>query len=263
MTKRFRIKGNRKYLVFVVVLLILVSVFFINFCRGNSSSGDSDRKIKQNLATISTFDYSTVSTIEKELKNLEASEAKGTFDVTKKLTNDQYKQVFGNSVILGDSITEGLLAYNYLDESQVFCKIGASVINGDELFSQAAKTYPGFAFFAFGTNDMGNYNGNADNFIKKYRELITEFKKVSPDTIICINAISPPADNALAKNEILNNYKKFNSRIKKMCQDMKLVYIDNSYIIEDHTDFYAGDGIHVKSDYYPYWLNNMILKAGL
>lgn len=263
MRKRQHLKGNKKYLVFVIIILLLVSIFFMNFCRNNRDSGYSDKIIRQNLATISTFDYSTVSTIEKELKNLEASEAKGTFDVTKKLTSDQYKKIFGNSVILGDSITEGLVAYNFLDESQVFCKIGASVIKGDDLFAQAANTYPGFAFFAFGTNDMGNYNGNADNFIAKYRKLIKDFKKVSPDTIICINAISPPADSALEKNEILTNYKKFNSRIKKMCEDMNLIYIDNSYIIEDHPDYYAADGIHVKSDYYPYWLNNMILKAGI
>lgn len=48
-----------------------------------------------------------------------------------------------------------------------------------------------------------------------------------------------------------------------MCEDLNLTYIDNSYIIEDHPDFYASDGIHVSSEYYPYWLNNMILKAGL
>ncbi len=48
-----------------------------------------------------------------------------------------------------------------------------------------------------------------------------------------------------------------------MCKDLKLTYIDNSYIIEDHPNYYAGDGIHVVSEFYPLWMNNMILKAGV
>ena len=67
----------------------------------------------------------------------------------------------------------------------------------------------------------------------------------------------------MEKNSILTNYKSFNNALKAMCKELNLTYIDNSYIIEDHPDYYAGDGIHVVSDFYPLWMNNMILKAGL
>lgn len=263
MNKRKTQFGNKKYMIFIVVLLILVSVFFINFLRHNSSADYSEKKIRENLSTVSTFDYCKVSTIENEIKQLEITEAKGTFDVTKKLTNAQYKKIFSTSAILGDSITEGLVAYGFLGDDQVFCQIGASIINGDDLFKTAAETYPGFAFCAFGMNDMGNYSGDSAAFIKKYKNMIKEFKKISPDTIILINGISPPSKEAVAKNPILANYKKFNNAMKNMCSDLGLTYIDNTYIIEDHPDYYAGDGIHVVSDYYPHWMNNMILKAGL
>ena len=255
--------GNRKFLIFIIVLLILVSLFFIHLLRNNQNADYSEKKIKTNISTIATFDYSKVPTIEKAIKKLETTEASGTFDVTKTLTKEQYRKILGTSVILGDSITEGLVDYGWLGSEQVFCKIGASIINGDDLFISAANTYPGFAFLSFGMNDMGNYNGNVDKFIEKYTTLIKEFKKISPDTILLINSITPPSKEAISASGILSNYKKFNKGLKKMCQDLGLTYIDNTYIIEDHPDFYAGDGIHVSSDYYPLWMNNMILKAGL
>ena len=254
---------GKKYLIFILVLLILVSLFFINFMKKNSSADYSSKTINTNLSAISTFDYSKVTTVESKIKKLETTEARGTFDVTKRLTKAQYRKIFGTSVILGDSITEGLVDYGYLGSDQVFCKIGASIISGDDLFSSAANTYPKFAFMSFGMNDMGNYSGNADLFIEKYTKLIKEFKKTSPDTRILINGITPPSKDAIAKNTILSNYKKFNHGLKEMCKDLKLTYIDNSYIIEDHPNYYAGDGIHVVSEFYPLWMNNMILKAGL
>ncbi len=263
MTQSRKVSKNSKFLIFILILLLLVSLFFIHLLKGNKDADYDQSTIKTNVSTIATFDYSKVTTIEAQIKRLENAEEKGTFDVNKTLSADQYRKIFSTSAILGDSITEGLVDYGWLGSEQVFCKIGASIINGEDLFSTAAKTYPGFAFFAFGMNDMGNYGGNVDNFIAKYEALLKDFKKTSPDTIIMINGISPPTQSAIAANSSLKNYKKFNNALKKMCKDMHFTYIDNTYIIEEHPEFYAGDGIHVTSEYYPYWMNNMILKAGL
>ena len=256
-------KSSTKFLIFIAVLFILAVLFSLHFIKGNKDADYDDAKIKTNISTIATFDYSKVTTVEAEVKKLERTEALGTFDVYKSLSVDQYRKIFSTSAVIGDSITEGLADYGWLGSEQVFCKIGASIINGKDLFSSAANTYPGFAFFAFGMNDMGNYNGNVQNFIEKYKSLIKDFKKTSPDTIILINGISTPSKEAIESNSILGNYKKFNNALKQMCKDLNLTYIDNTYIIEEHPEYYAGDGIHVTTDYYPLWLNNMILKAGL
>lgn len=260
--KKISFEG-KKFLIFIAVLLILVSIFLFNLLRGNGKADYDEKTINTSLAAISTFDYSKVTTIEKQIKNLEVTEARSNFDVSKVLTKEQYRKILKTSVIVGDSLTEGLAGYGWLGSEQVFCKIGASIISGDELFSAAANTYPSFAFMAFGMNDMGNYGGNPEGFIKKYKQLIKEFRKVSPDTRILINGITPPTDEAIASNSVLKNYKKFNNALKAMCKDLNLTYIDNTYIFEEHPDFYAGDGIHVSSEYYPYWMNHMILKAGL
>lgn len=262
-SKKKYVIRDKKYLIFIVAILVFTSIFLWNLLRANTNADYDNRTVKTNIAAIATFDYSKVSSIEDEIRQLEISEAKGTFDVNKVLSNDQYRKIFSTSVILGDSITEGLVDYGYLGSDQVFCKIGASIINGDDLFDSASKIYPSYAFFSFGMNDMGNYNGDSEAFIKKYTELIEDFQHISPNTKILINGITPPSTKAIADRPIYGSYKTFNSALKQMCEKYNLTYIDNTRLIEKNPRYYAGDGIHVTADYYPYWMNNMIVKAGL
>lgn len=254
---------SKPYIAFVIVLLVLVGLFLFNIIKSNHDADYSDTLVRGNLSLITKYDFSSVQTVEAQVKVLQDSEAAGNFDVNKNLEKNQYRQVFNTSIVIGDSITEGLEAYGYLSSSQVFSGIGASVMHGDKIFTSAAKTYPGFAFFSFGMNDMGNYTGHADMFVQKYEKLIKEFQATSPDTKIYINGISKPSENAIKNNPILSNYQKFNAALKDMCKKLDIKYIDNVYILEEHPEYYAGDGIHVTSEYYVMWLNNMILKAGL
>ena len=175
----------------------------------------------------------------------------------------RYMSKFKGSIVVGDSVTEGLSVYGWLSDDQVFSKIGSSVMTGDDLFSSAAGTYPSTAFFAFGMNDMGNYRGDEKAFIKKYEARLKAFHKASPKTKICVCGISAPTDAAMAKNKSISNYKKFNSAIKKMCAKNKYVYIPTADILQKHPELYAGDGIHAQATYYPYWLDRMIEGAEL
>jgi hypothetical protein len=247
----------------MLLLLLFIVLFFMNFFRSNRSADYSNVQVQQDLTAISTFDYSNVSSVEAQIRNLERKEGRTTFNVNKPMEIAQYRKAFKSSVIVGDSITEGLSSYGYLTEDNVFCKIGASIISGDELFTEAAEACPSSAFFAFGMNDMGNYRGDAEAFVEKYKTLLKEFQRALPETKIFVNSISIPSEDAIEDKPILAKYKKFNRALKTMCKDMGITFIDNSYIIKEHPDYYAADGIHVSADYYPLWLNNMILKAGL
>ncbi|NLD11724.1 MAG: hypothetical protein GX671_08255 [Clostridiales bacterium] len=260
---KFKNVKVRKYLVFLAVLFILLIVFIFNLIHMNHNADYSDQTVRGNISTISSFNYSNVATVEDQVRALDNTSNASTYNGSDKLSKSQYQKIFNTSVVIGDSITEGLSDYGFLRKDQVFCKIGASIMNGDDLFGSAAGTYPKFAFFAFGMNDMGNYNGNANRFTSKYKELLRDFRKKSPDTRLFVNSISTPSESALKKNKSIKNYKKFNEALKSMCKDMHITYVDNTYILEEHKSFYAGDGIHVSPGYYNMWLNNMILKAGL
>lgn len=252
--------SHKQYVVFLGFGAVLLLFFVFHFILWNGDAAYNDKVVEDSLASIEQYDFSSVRTVEAEIKKLEAMEHSGGSGTGPQLL---YRKIFENSVVVGDSITEGLVVYGFLGNDRVFCKIGASVMFGDDMFTSAAKTYPENAFFAFGVNDMGNYTGHADLFIEKYEKLIKDFQKTSPDTKIYVNSIAKPSDGAIARNKILGNYKNFNKAIKEMCERLDLTYIDNIYLLEEQPELYAGDGIHVNVSYYNLWLENMIQEAGL
>lgn len=174
-----------------------------------------------------------------------------------------YDKVFDGNVILGDSITEGISAYGFLREDQVYCEIGGSVMKSADIVKKAAAVKPENAFFAYGTNDMGMYSGNTEAFIEKYSSLIRDFMKLSPDTKIYVNSISPPSESKIASGGYFYKWTEFNDAIKEMCGSLGIDYIDNVYILTENPNLREGDGVHVSKSYYPYWLDNMIEHAGL
>ena len=242
-----------------IVILFLI-IFLWHLIRSNAKAGYDNNAIEKNIKTIERFDYSNVATVEEEIEALKSTSTSSTKNNSNKVA---YQKAFRGNIVLGDSVTEGLSAYGYLPDDIVFSKIGASVATNKDLFTQAASTYPKNAFFAMGMNDMGNFKGKPEEFIKQYQSCLKDFKKTSPKTKIYVCSISHPSSSAIQKKSWLGQYDEFNTEIKAMCKEMKFKYIDVSSIFEKHPEFYEGDGIHASSDYYPYWLQMMADAADL
>mgnify|MGYP004443034763 CR=1 FL=1 len=242
--------------IFIAAFLLL---FIFNLFRGYRKADISGEELATNLTEIEQLQLAEVSEIEAAVNALD--KASGT-DITRS-QRIRYRRAFANSIILGDSLTEGLTVYNWLTEAQVSAKVGGSIIFADEQFANAAKSYPKYAFFAFGMNDMGNYGGDEKAFVEKYRGLLKQFAEISPDTKICVNSISTPTPAAVAGNKSIGHYQKFNEAIKKMCEEEKYTFIDISDILPSHPDLYAGDGIHADPTYYPVWMDRMMQASGM
>ena len=248
-------------IVVTAVCVLFAAVFCVNLFSFNLDASYSDKTIKADRKTVTDHDFSSVKKVESIIKSLEARE-ESTIN-TKTQSKVYYLKKFKNSVILGDSITEGLTVYGFLPDDIVLCSIGASLEGSDALFKKGAKLLPDNAFFTFGMNDLIKYRGDPKPFIKEYRRLLKSFSKKSPDTYIYINSISIPNKDAQKSQPSLKHYKDFNKALQKLCDDEGYTYIDNTYILKKNPKFYAPDGIHVNTTYYPIWMNNMISHAGL
>ena len=242
----------------VLIVVFVASVIF-NACRPNLAAKVDESAMEANVKAISEQQTADVATIEKEVKHLDA------IDARRNAANmvAAYRRMFSSSVILGDSLTEGLTVYGWLPSSVVFAQVGGSIVYGDDVFAKAARTKPEYAFFAFGMNDMGNFSCDSEAFINKYTKLLKQFKKISPDTTILVNSISEPTKEARKYNKSIRHYKEFNKAIKKMCKKHKYTYVYITDILPANKDLYAGDGIHAAPDYYPMWMDRMIKAAGL
>lgn len=255
--------NNFKYIIFIVIIGTFFLLFLINIFLWNRDVSLNTKQVEDNIKTVKTYNYGTLDSVEASLNEAEENNPSSTHDYSKGYTSADYKRIFNNSVVVGDSITEGFLAYDFLTEQEVFSKIGASIINGDSLFSSAAEVKPAKAFFAFGINDIGNYSGNAHLFKKDYISHIQSFKKTSPNTDIFINTIISPSEETLKERPELKDYKKFNKAIEEIAREESINLLETEKILDGDTSLYAEDGIHMKAEFYPLWLNSLILKAGL
>lgn len=251
----------RRRIVVSALCVVFSCVFCFNLFSFNFDASYSDREIKKNIKAVESHDFSDVKTVESIIKSLEAKD-KSTFN-TKAKSKVYYLKKFKNSVILGDSITEGLTVYGFLPDDIVLCSIGASLAGSSALFKRAAKLLPDNAFFTFGMNDMITYRGKVKPFIKEYKKHLNSFIKKSPDTGIYINSISIPSKDAQKSQPSLKHYKEYNDALRKMCEEEGYTFIDNTYILKRDKKLYAPDGIHVNIPYYPLWMNDMITEAEL
>lgn len=192
---------------------------------------------------------------------IDALNAAGNGEIT--LSDIGFDSIFEGTVILGDSVTEGISGYGYLSEDKVFCRVGGSVLNSSDEIPKAAATNPEIAFFSFGSNEMGMFSGDADYFTQKYEEFIRSFMELSPDTEIYVNSIPKPSDSRINGGGYFYLWEDFNAAILQMCGRLGAEYIDNTSILTEHPELYAGDGIHVNPDYYIYWLTDMMNEADL
>ena len=89
-------------------------------------------------------------------------------------------------------------------------------------------------------------------FIKNYKKLLNEIKKVSPNTLIIIQSIPPVAKSYDSKTNTINNDKinKLNYYIAEMCQELKLPFLNSAESLKDNDGglkdgYYIKDGIHL------------------
>ena len=251
----------RRRIIASVVSIIFAVVFCLNLFSFNFDASYSDDTIKGSRDAVNSYDYSTVQDVESAVKKLEAKN-EGKLKV-KVQSNVYYLKKFRDSVILGDSITEGLNVYGFLPDDIVLCSIGASLEGSGDLFRKAGKLLPDNAFFTFGMNDLIKYRGKVKPFIREYSKHIRSFVKKSPDTQIYINSISIPSKEAQKSQPSLKHYKEYNKALEKLCEENGYTFIDNTYILKKNPKLYAPDGIHVNIPYYPLWMNDMIIEADL
>lgn len=238
------------------------------FCTHSSSEDDS---CQENVARLQELEVSDISQTEKQLQELKKQDKEkalslvqdGINDESTLLSNVEIRQAFQGTVIIGDSITESIMEYGYLDTDVVVSKRGLSVAAADEQIQTAISLHPSCVFMAFGSNDLETYESDYQSFIDAYRVQVKKLQEALPDAPIYINGILPLLPSAIEAVPALGYYPDYNEALESFCQEMNCTFIDNSFIVEGNDSIYEPDGEHVVQEYYPKWLTYMAQTAGL
>lgn len=171
-----------------------------------------------------------------------------------------YKEIFANSVVMGDSISEGLVSFNMLNSSSVIAKVGVSLTALDGALATVTQLSPQNVFLYYGLNDVGHVKYDYDRFRNEYESFVVRLKEALPNANIYANLLFPVNDWTLI-GPWYDNLDPYNQVIIDVCMQYGIVCLDNRDIVRE--EYYASDGYHFNRAFYPQWLYRMAIGAGL
>ena len=167
--------------------------------------------------------------------------------------NRPLSEKFANSYVIGDSIAQGLYEQAVLDGAYVtaeqdtgVCRSEVSMI--DNHVSRAVEVGPQVLFLCYGLKDVEAASGNADIFAMAYKSVLD-------------NSVLPVEQAVTDENELYGCIPEYNEKLKELCAEVGVTFIDNSSLVKD--EYYYEDGIHLTAEYYTEWADHMAEIAEL
>ena len=180
--------------------------------------------------------------------------------------NRPLSEKFANSYVIGDSIAQGLYEQAVLDGAYVtaeqdtgVCRSEVSMIENH--VSRAAEVGPQVLFLCYGLKDVEAASGNADIFAMAYKSVLDTLKEKLPETRIYVNSVLPVTQAVTDENELYSCIPEYNEKLKELCAEEGVTFIDNSSLVKD--GYYYEDGIHLTAEYYTEWADHMAEIAEL
>ncbi len=201
---------------------------------------------------------------EREQEELAALEAEQKPEAEERpMDRQSLRQRFGLAVLVGDSVAEGFLDYEFLEASSVIARKGLRADTAGEEIGKALELSPTHLFLSMGLNDLEYCRGDSERFVQHYRERIMEIRESHPELPVYICGILPILPGAVEKKAELGYVDAYNEALRQMCQELDLPFIEGGDLLEGREEWYQKDEIHLKSEFYPLWLGRMEEVAGL
>ncbi len=173
-----------------------------------------------------------------------------------------YKEIYANCVVMGDSIASGLDSFGILASSETVTKIGSLTFEAtrDQLATAAAMN-PKILFAAYGLNDTLAFWDELDTFEESYEDFLAKAKELMPNTTIYSVLIFPVQEKALESDSRFQYIDQFNQAIIEACENQGTYYMNLNFTVMDQ--YYDTDGMHMFPDFYYGWAYYMAKGAGL
>ncbi len=257
-----------KKIILIVALVLLLSVYpFFNIVGISRNEGEiADNDISKGNEIIESLAGFDVRQAESNVRDAQAkrNDPTGNAQKIKKILKDlkdgktTYRKVFRNVYIVGDSLMNGLEAYNILNSNHLITQVSASLYHLDGNVNRIIRMNPPVIILHYGVNMIATGDRYLNNFISMYTRIIKELKKALPDTRIIISGIFP-VDRSVASAKRFGRIGAYNKALEKMCKDLEVEYLNSASVLKAHPECYGGDGIHLSRAFYEkYWLRFLI-----
>lgn len=173
----------------------------------------------------------------------------------------------GNTVFLGDSITEGISFFDFAKESNVIAEKGFTVKKASKALDRVVRANPDKIFIQLGVNDL-LYGISSEEYQEAYTVLVQKTKQKMPSAKIYVQAIFPVTYKIEQKRPMLANSRidEFNDAIRDMAGKQGVTFLDVSPLFKDANNCmdeqYTSDGIHLKYNSYVKWFDFLEKSVG-
>ena len=238
----------------------------INNIENSESSNIIENKVTENIVNQIETDNSN------DNQNTTITETNEIKDESSNNSSNNSEVKFDSTVaFIGDSRTQGFIMYNGLKNVQDYSYIGLMVdtamtkefvktSNGNKitLLQDMANKNIKKVYIMLGVNELGwSY---PQVFKAKYKELISEIRKVKPNCQIYVQSIIPMTKSKSDSDKIFNNtnVEKFNQLVQEVAEEEKVTYLDIKSVLVDKNGYLpeeaSTDGIHIDKKYCEKWL---------
>lgn len=177
----------------------------------------------------------------------------GNTTVKKDVTNK-----FENSVLMGDSITEGFAINEILPESSVIAGAGTTAGFIYDDIEDLVERKPDNVFIMLGSIDILMPVDDPKVLFKDdLTKLINKIEKELPECKVYLQSITPVTEDTLKAEPRYEGLDDYNEIVKEVAKQLSVEYVDIRRLVEENPDLYAEDGIHFKKEFYQLWLDKL------
>lgn len=168
------------------------------------------------------------------------------------------KANFNNSVLIGDSITEGFASNAILPRESVIAGAGSTAgLIYDDIDALTEKK-PDNIFIMLGSCDvLMPVDNPKELFRNDLTKLINKIKEETPDSKIYLQSITPVTQDVLKEEPRYKGIEEYNQILMQLSDKLSVNYVDIGTLAKENPDLYAEDGIHFKAEFYHLWLDNL------
>ena len=179
---------------------------------------------------------------------------------------------FDDAIFIGDSLTEGLSAYNLLDSDKIVASTGINpqtILTKDCIEQSDGSTVtvlhaiagkkPAKIYVMLGSNGVAFIP--KDKLVELYGEFVDNLKSSHPDSDIYLQSILPVTHAKEAEDDRYANSKidEYNAAIMQMAGEKKVYYVNVAEALKDESGCLPADvgtdGMHFGPSSYNLWLD--------
>lgn len=182
------------------------------------------------------------------------------------VSDEQVFAFFDDAVFVGDSRTEGLFLYSQIAEktkavayawrgftTQDILDNKKFTVDGKSVSGvEALKQNKNFSkvYIMLGVNELAK--GGAEDFIKRYDQIVSAALETNPDARIVVQSIIPVTAWKSAQSSYVNNTNaaEYNAALFEYARDKGYIWLDVAALFSDDegnlkSQYDSGDGIHL------------------